>query len=483
MIQKDKKYRGFNEIYFVLYLTAIILLLPEGKKFVDDYIVSDQTNAYIKSEKSSLNVRLKIQDGKSVILSADTVNVIYPVGKIDSVKYNFKLISNNVSNVIYNSSKKIVKNAFQIIENDEGLARFEWFPQNIKTLNKNFEVLVEGEVYSLGKKDPNISTLRFAINTFFIDEMEIAANNTSNNNDLTNNNEENNPNNLITQEPQVIQVRDVLSDISFFPDNPVSAIALTRWKATVRVFGIDLTKDLKNIPKIIADEKHNIKIEEIDSKAIYLSGKTSADESYKVKVEIERSADNRLASTEFTVKPLMIQFPDYPKVMYPNKSYTFKPNLPNNSSVNYSAKLFYKNEVIAQSENGQEFEYIPQNSDTTKILKVNRYIDGKLHDSKDGIRIIAPPAPEITKKTYSEGIITITTKSYGKLTNDLNNVVSKLVLSRNNIKYQDLTGSTQYLDNYTIQVFRINVESIDNSIEVTAVDERGVYSKPEKITF
>ncbi len=481
MIQKDKKYRGFNEIYFVLYLTAIILLLPEGKKYVEDYIVTDQSSAYIKSEKSSLNVRLKIKDGKSVILTADTVNVIYPVGKIDSVKYNFKLISNNVSNVIYNSDKKIVKNAFQIIENNEGLARFEWFPQNIKTLNKNFEVIVEGEVYSLGKKDPNISTLRFAINTFFIDEMEIASNNTTNQvEDNTNPIEINND---INSNPQVIQVRDVLSDISFFPDNPVSAIALTRWKATVRVFGIDLTKDLKNIPKIIADEKHNIKIEEIDSKAIYLSGKTSADESYKVKVEIERSADNRLASTEFTVKPLMIQFPDYPKVMYPNKSYTFKPNLPNNTYNSYSAKLFYKNDLLAYSDDGQDFEYIPQNSDTNRILKLVRYIDGKQHDYKENIRVISPPAPEITKKTYSNGVITITTKCYGKLTNDLNNVVSKLEFNKENIKYQDLTGSTQYLDNYIIQVFKINAENISNSIQITAIDERGIYSKTEKITF
>ena len=61
MTIKEKKYKGFNEIYFVLYLMAVLLLLPDGEKPKEDYIVSAQNSVYIKSEKSMLNVRLKVK--------------------------------------------------------------------------------------------------------------------------------------------------------------------------------------------------------------------------------------------------------------------------------------------------------------------------------------------------------------------------------------------------------------------------------------
>ena len=49
MTIKEKKYKGFNEIYFVLYLMAVLLLLPDGEKPKEDYIVSAQNSVYIKS--------------------------------------------------------------------------------------------------------------------------------------------------------------------------------------------------------------------------------------------------------------------------------------------------------------------------------------------------------------------------------------------------------------------------------------------------
>ncbi len=485
MVQQDKRYRGFNEIYFVLYLTAILLLLPEGKKVYDEFVVSDNNRVYIKAEKSMLNVRLKVEQGKSVVVAADTVNIIYPVGKIDSINYNFKLNSNNISNTIYNSNQQISTNAFQVLENEDGLAFFSWTPKNINTINKNFEVMVEAEIYSFGKNIPQISSLRFAINTFFIDEFEIASNKTETVIDNKEDSETNRKNqqNINNDNPTQINYTPVLSPINFFPENPVTAVALSRWRSVVRVYGIDLSKDLKNHPKIIAKPEYNVKIDDIENNAIYLSGETSSSEDYKVSIEIERNQDSRVGSTEFIVKPLMIKFPSYPNIMYPYIEYTFKPNLPINTNNSFSSKLEHNNKELASSIDGKSFVFIPQLADTNKVLKLNRYIDDKLYDSKEDIRIISPPKPEITKKSYDNGILTITTKSYGKLSSDAFNVVSKLIFDKEKIKYQDLTGKTQYQDNFIIQIFRITLQDNITSIKVSAVDERGIYSDSEVITF
>ena len=166
---------------------AVLLLLPDGEKPKEDYIVSAQNSVYIKSEKSMLNVRLKVKNGVSEIVYADTVNIIYPVGKIDSINYNFKLNNNNVTNEIYSSKNRAIQSSFEIIENNEGLVRFEWFPQSIKSVNKNFEVIVEAEIYSLGIKEPTMSSTRFAINTYYIDN-DLAINLTNNSSSTTQSN-------------------------------------------------------------------------------------------------------------------------------------------------------------------------------------------------------------------------------------------------------------------------------------------------------
>ena len=461
---------------------AVLLLLPEGKNLFDKFSVSEQNSAYIKSEKSSLNVKLKIINGKSEIISADTVNVIYPVGKIDSIKYNFKLLNNNISNQIYSSKSRTNQSAFEIIENKDGLARFEWFPQKINNINRNFEVVVEAEIYSMGNKEPNMSSARFAVNTYYVDDAILIANNSKANSDSlsleSNDNLVSNNSNINIEK---IQSQTILNDISFFPENPVTAMALTKWNSSVRVFGIDLTKDLKGLPKIIANSKYNVKIEDIDSKAIYLSGITSSDSAYKVSVEIVRNADNRVASTEFSVKPLLIPYPDYKKQMYPNYTYTIKTNLPKNNKS--SAKLYYKDKLITSSNDGSNINFIPQFSDTNKIFKINRYIDNKLIDSKEDIRVISPPQPEITKVNFKDGILYITTKSYGKLKNGNNNIVSKISFNRDNIEYQDLNGSTQYIDTYTIQLFRVKIDANISSLEFYVSDDLGESSAREKVNF
>ena len=227
MTIKEKKYKGFNEIYFVLYLMAVLLLLPDGEKPKEDYIVSAQNSAYIKSEKSMLNVRLKVKNGISEIVSADTVNIIYPVGKIDSINYNFKLINNNVANEIYSSKNLAVQNSFEIIENKEGLVRFEWFPQSIKSVNKNFEVIVEAEIYSLGIKEPTMSSARFAINTYYIDDdLLIGSNNKSSS--FTQDFQNPDANISINSNNGANNSIQTLNDINFFPENPVTAMADSR---------------------------------------------------------------------------------------------------------------------------------------------------------------------------------------------------------------------------------------------------------------
>ena len=167
--------------------------------------------------------------------------------------------------------------------------------------------------------------------------------------------------------------------------------------------------------------------------------------------------------------------------MYPNYTYTIKTNLPKNNKC--SAKLYYKDKIVASSSGNSALEFVPQFSDTNKIFKLNRYVDDKLIDSKQDIRVIPPASPEITKKSVSDGYLYITTKTYGKLGNGNNNIIGKLQFDKENIDYQDLNGSTQYGENYTIQVFRIKLKDDLKSLEIYAIDGLGEYSNKEKINF
>ena len=97
---KQKKYnkRHKIEVYFILYLAALILLLPEDQKKSD---LNNQghnqitNNSYLQVEKSVLNCKISLKGGKLIVADIDSINNILLFGDVYSINYNFEFENQN----------------------------------------------------------------------------------------------------------------------------------------------------------------------------------------------------------------------------------------------------------------------------------------------------------------------------------------------------------------------------------------------------
>ena len=110
---KEKKKRNKVEIYFILYLAALILILPESKKNEEQAEEKENIGLSLIPEKSVLNLRLLKKDGQNNIIRFDSVNKIYFNGKFDNIDFTYTINDVNRGETVeineLNNSKKEAK--------------------------------------------------------------------------------------------------------------------------------------------------------------------------------------------------------------------------------------------------------------------------------------------------------------------------------------------------------------------------------------
>lgn len=482
MRQKNIKTKGFNEIYFVLYLTALILIIPKSG-FEEKPEFEKLPSFFIKSEKTSLTVRLTIQDGKPKIVSADTINFIYTIGEFQDVDYKIKISNNSIERVLFENGERSDVPGFKIKKEGEGGLKFVWDVDSLKLLNKNYNVFVEAEVTPKGTNDKVYTNTRFNLNVLIIDKYptQIASNN-DNQNDLSSLSQDSI--NSIQNIPSFIRSdsRELLPDVDFSVENPIYSVALTRWSAKIRTYGLNPETDLKSKPKINVEspqgfDNADVRIDNLEERAIEISGNTPSYGKLKIGIEIQRIQDGLKASTEFFVQPLPISPPDYPKTVFPYITYSLDPKFPNQLSSKFEAQLTIDGNIYNTVYGNSQIEFIPVPKDIGKAAYFARYFDGKLIGSKYPIIISEFPSPEITSIKEENGVLRVFTKAYGFTSPGKNNLVEELIVSDKSIDIIDLTGFTEKRDNFTEQVFELRGDNL-KGIEIKALDKLNNMSEP-----
>ncbi len=126
------------EIYFVLYLAALIFLLPDSKEKKSEI---NHTNHYvsqmpfrINAEKSNLSARMILDSTGSKVLSLDSINNIYYSGDVKDVKFEFIILDNTLKQSLHLSTGELnTVKYFRLIENKE---------KNLISLNKVMQILI-----------------------------------------------------------------------------------------------------------------------------------------------------------------------------------------------------------------------------------------------------------------------------------------------------------------------------------------------------
>jgi hypothetical protein len=193
----------------------------------------------------------------------------------------------------------------------------------------------------------------------------------------------------------------------------------------------------------------------------------------KIEVKARRRYDLEEFTTTFYVSSLSVETPDYPRVMYPEKVYAIDPRLPLMGK-NIKAVLRDKYRELAVSSQGGRFQFSPDESDTGKIIRLERYVDGSLFGQVYNIHIAGYPDPEILDISKQSGNrVDVVTRSYGRHNREKNEI--KYFIVEGNAKYLDLRGNIRDEADVRIQRFSFTPQDASRPFEfrITAVDSRG----------
>lgn len=483
MSQSIKK-RRMVDIYFVLYLAALVFLLPSPKDKITP-VENDNNNVvdqpfFLYPEKTSLLCTVTLENNVPKIISLDSINTIYYSGQVEDVFYEFLVIDKISNERLVLSSDNIESGYFRIEEKSfQRSAEFIWKPSLSNLSNKTYNVEIIATAKTKGLTGDETTTLRaktkFSVNLIYlnpvinpIDSQSIAGLN------------------------QVDSIRNsgfqtnVPAEVLLQIPNPlIESFANEKWNAKVFLNGF-ITRDVQTILplKIIREPENNggsAEISDVTNSIFTISGRTPYAGKMKVEIALVRKLDRKTVSVQIVISPKTIKPPQYEKEMYPEIKYTIKPNLPFIQGQDIKAILREQSRERVVVQDGAPFDFVPEASDTGKAFILERYINNTLRD-KYTIYVRNFPDPQIVRIGSEERRkVKLETRSFGFFMGRENFI--KLLEIDGNARYYQKFGSNQdNKSNYSFtQIWEIIPKNPDEpfKFKVRAIDQRGRKSNDE----
>ncbi len=494
------------EIYFVLYLTSLLLLLldPRGTEVKPDKdLVLEllETNFEIQAEKNLLNCTvLNTEDGPRIHL-LDSSNTIFSKGHVSDIQYEFNIVDVEGNKLFPVGAKQNNTGdvGFGYERIDEGKrARFTWRPDlnsgeravyTIKVL-ASAKPLIPKRITSEEHRrqlqkiiDQSVNRVeddtQFELSVSFIGNATLAA-------------ETQTPNPVDTVTRIVIQggespitiINAPAADITMAPQQTaVNAVANARWNNRVVVGGINMNSDVDGTPSVSVDGDGSAAIKTIDNGAINIDGTAPSQGEMTVTLQLKRRSDGQISRISFVVRARPLPAALVPDQMYPGLAYDFDPRFP--ALLGQEIKAILRDKTGRErhvSMQGERFSFTPTRADIGGEFELIRSVNGRVVASGDPIVVRDFPIPEVAEINTQSKLAIIRTRAYGGPQSS-NRI--KIELSGNAAIIRERHGEWEYLPegNMHIQVFEVQPRYDDRhfEFEVIAVDRKGRKSIPESV--
>jgi hypothetical protein len=449
------------EIYFILYLAALILILPDNKKIEKNSSGYTKAQFSLIPEKTVLNLRLLKKDGVNNIIKFDSVNKIYINGNFDNIDVRYTVNDVNRGETVVINELNNSKETFQIDEDLQNkVINFKWKPDLNFDYNSTYLVKLEAIV----EKDGESETIRtqFTLNSLFLNQVFGG--------DMASNQIDTSGFNLnYFNTPLAIPTNLSNMDVKI-SKNPILTYADNEWINYVRVYNISSIDDLYGPPKVstygdslLGGSAH---FESSDGNNFVFSGVSPTYDTMKVNVKLKRKVDNSELSFDFLVIPLPRTAPNIPEVMYIGETYTINSKLGENAN---SYTIIRAGQYETKFTNGQ-FTFTPESSMLDANVILTRYVDNKKLDNYVLV-IKQKPRPSVENIEIKNNRIVIKTKTFSLQRNK--NYVIK-VKNNLNLNFNDIIGKSYFDSNYQFQTFESEVINKNvNSIEIQLVEKSG----------
>ena len=183
------------------------------------------------------------------------------------------------------------------------------------------------------------------------------------------------------------------------------------------------------------------------------------------------------------VNTIILPAADYPKEMYPEITYEIAPNLPLEIGQKIYSVLKDEQKARAVSQQGENFKFTPDISDTGKTLVLERYINDNLTGQSYYLKVKSFPPPEIIRYSLKEeNTIRVETRSYG-FHDGKENLVAEIIL-QGNAKSREIFGKIQRDQNKFIYIQEFEISRKNQSqpfiLKFLAIDRRGIKSEEKQ---
>jgi len=511
MNRATTKRRRMIEIYFVLYIAALVMLLPSKKDDHQPQINAELLAAIFRQsftlspEKTVLNCRLLADSSGYSILSLDSTNLIVCTGNVKDVQYECVIVDQSLQQSLRLVASQPSPTQLFTLANVAGklAVEFKWTPPPHERINRSFlvKVIASAAPNAVNGNDSlerlmNAAGARltaetqFSVNIIFANGGAYPSSSTIT---QLNGFQPDTSRPQLTMplgNPPTIIVRQPLGEFYLQPQNSlVKSIAYQQWTNKIFLAGIAST-ELSKAPIIKLERSQSeaggsATITEIRGNEIVMGGTSPSSGTMRVQLTAIRAADGKEMNVNFTIQPQPIQPPVLELKMYPGQTYSITPNLPMlTDGGEVKAVLREGNRERVVSPQGAPFMFTPDIADTQKILTFERFIGGKLVGQSLSVRIESYPPPEVLEPTFRGGLVYIQTRTYGTH-NGKNNESRLEIIDGNAGSPVDQRGDMQRDAKTTavIQTFRIRPLDANKpfNFKVRAIDARGKSSASKQI--
>jgi len=386
----------------VLYLAALVLLMPEGPSEQDGGNAAEQTvRIDLQPERVRLVYSLQRDTGsRYVVLQADSVNVIRYTGNVGDVRFRADIEDVETGARTRIDEASAPGDVFDVTNDAaRGAAIFRWYPARLEVTNRTFRVTLTAFGSPLSG---DATAARVQGTTEFVLAMAV---------------DERPSETVVRVESRVdtVVMRDPGTQgqtMGVFWIAPARDKILDlpgrRWSNRLSFGGADVARDLAGLPRVTASGADgraaagvSVRTDD-DGQSVVVEGISPATGTLTVDVVASRR-DGRTAQTRFTVESSPLIALSLPAVMYPGIEYTVATKLPDLPGSDIRAAVRDGQIWRVQPTNAEILRFTPQLADTGKTVYVERYIDQQ-RVSQDAVRINSFDPPEIVDvRPYADG--------------------------------------------------------------------------------
>ncbi|MBU3741078.1 MAG: hypothetical protein FGM24_02215 [Candidatus Kapabacteria bacterium] len=391
------------EIYFVLYLAALVLLMPDGVRD-KDAVSADVSTVRIDLQPERVRLLYDVvrDSGSSYIVrQADTMNVIRYSGNVRDIRLQAEIEDVETGARTQIDEASPADGLFWLVHDAaRGAARFRWRPSALDPTDRTFRVRLTAT--AVPADDPLGST-QVRGTTEFVLAMAVEQRQTE-----TVVRVESRVDTVVLRE-QALNQGQTFGTFWVAPARErIVDLPGRRWTNRLSFGGADVSRDLSSLPKVTASGSDGRAAQGVgvrtddDGASILVEGISPTSGTLTVDVSAVRR-DGRAAQTRFVVESTPLTALSVPVVMYPGIEYVLTTRLPDLPGSDVRAAVREGQIWRVQPTNAETVRFTPVAADTGKTVYLERYIDQQ-RVSQDAIRISSFDPPEIVDvRPYADG--------------------------------------------------------------------------------